>query len=870
MIGRTVSHYQIVERLGGGGMGLVYKARDTRLDRDVALKFLPKEWSHEPLLRERFSREARAASALDHPNICTVFDIGETDDGQLFIAMAYCTGPTLKNRIHEGPLPVEQAVDLAIQIGSALERAHEAGIVHRDIKPANILLTDRDQVKIVDFGLAKLAGEAAVTREGSVIGTPAYMSPEQASGEEVDGRSDLWALGAVLYEMLTGRRAFAADHERAILHAILSSDPTPIATMRPDVPAEILRIVRRLLKRDPAKRYQNAGELLGDLRRFSGDPTPAEIVTQSMPSMPRFRPRQFVRHRLLPAAAAIVAVVAAAVLWPTLTRPTTRHVLVLPFACHAENEQEELLCEGLLETVTARLSGLRQFSASLSVVPTSEVRGQHIATAGEARRVFGVDLVIDGGVQWDGKNLRIPLQLVDAERLRQIRSRLLTVEPSSNFVLQDQVVAAVLEMLELELDSTAERSLIAGGTANVEAAQLFLEARGTVSNTATQVELTHAMDLYRKAVDLDPTYADALVQLADACHRQYELAVDPIWLDHGLSYAQRAVDLGPDLPGAHLAAGRCELALHAYPEAIDRLRRTIELDPLNLKAYTSLAVAYEELGKAEQAQEIIDRAVRTRPDDWVTHYDIGRFFYYERHDPERAIPYFRRVVELLPDSSIGYSALGGCLFYTGETAEARTNLERAVAIGSRYDAFANLATLEFYEGRFAEAAALYEQALAMDDSDYQTWNSMGEALRFSGAAPERTRAAYTEAAKRVQPLLDANPDDQALLIEMASYRALLDDPAGARTLIARASSKEVDDPNLMFSLAAVYEELGDRDEALRWIEDCLDAEFPPQIITTYPGFTRLIADPRFQSLGTGSKDAKPTEHQPTEIEGSTL
>ncbi|MCJ7755295.1 MAG: serine/threonine protein kinase, partial [Thermoanaerobaculales bacterium] len=197
MIGRTVSHYQIVERLGGGGMGLVYKARDTRLNRDVALKFLPKEWSHEPLLRERFSREARAASALDHPNICTVFDIGETNDGQLFIAMAYCTGPTLKNRIHEGPLPVEQAVDLAIQIGSALERAHEAGIVHRDIKPANILLTDRDQVKIVDFGLAKLAGEAAVTREGSVIGTPAYMSPEQASGEEVDGRSDLWALGAV-------------------------------------------------------------------------------------------------------------------------------------------------------------------------------------------------------------------------------------------------------------------------------------------------------------------------------------------------------------------------------------------------------------------------------------------------------------------------------------------------------------------------------------------------------------------------------------------------------------------------------------------------------------------------------------------------
>ena len=850
MIGRTVSHYQIIEQLGGGGMGLVYKARDTRLDRDVALKFLPKEWSHEPLLRERFSREARAASALDHPNICTVYDIGETDDGQFFIAMAYCTGPTLKQRIHEGPLPVKQAVDLAIQIASALESAHEAGIVHRDIKPANILLTDRDQAKVVDFGLAKLAGEAAVTREGSVIGTPAYMSPEQASGDEVDGRGDLWALGAVLYEMLTGRRAFSADHERAILYAIMSSDPTPITTLRPDLPPELQRIVRRLLKRDPNERYQTAGELLGDLRRFAGDPTPTEIVTQSMPSMPRFRPRQFVRHRLLPAAVAVLAVVLVAMLWPTITRPSTRHVLVLPFACHAENDEEKLLCEGLLETVTARLADVRRFSTSLSVVPSSEVRGQNIVTAGEARRVFGVDLVIDGAVQWDGSNLRIPLQLVDAERLRQLRSRLLTVKPPSNFVLQDQVVAAVFEMLDLEFDSEAERSLTVGGTSNAEAAQLFLEARGTVDDRATPAQLTRAMDLYRQAVELDPTYADALVQLANACHRQYQLAVDPIWLEHGLSYAHRAVDLGPDLPGAHLAAGRCELARHAYPEAIDRLQRTIELDPLNLKAYTSLALAYEELGETEQAQETIDRAIRTRPEDWVTHFDIGRFFYYERHDPGRAIPYFRRVVELLPDSSIGYSALGGCLFYTGETAEARTNLERAVKIGSRYDAFANLATLEFYEGRYADAAELYAQALEKDDSKYETWSYYGEALRFSGADPDRTRAAYQRAAELAEPRLQANPDDQGLLTHIASLQVNLGNERRARDLVARALSADVEDPNVMFTLAVIFEDLGDREDALQWVERCVGAGFPLQVIEEYPGFVGLLDGPGFQDLKT--------------------
>ena len=199
MIGRTVSHYRILERLGGGGMGIVYRAQDTRLDRTVALKFLPMEWCQDPLLRERFSREARAASTLDHPHICTVFDIDETPEGQLFIAMAYCPGENLKQRTLRGPMPIEDAVDIAIQIGEALGGAHEGGIVHRDIKPANILITDRDQVKVVDFGLAKLAGEATVTRKGSVIGTPAYMSPEQATGDEVDGRGDLWALGAVLY-----------------------------------------------------------------------------------------------------------------------------------------------------------------------------------------------------------------------------------------------------------------------------------------------------------------------------------------------------------------------------------------------------------------------------------------------------------------------------------------------------------------------------------------------------------------------------------------------------------------------------------------------------------------------------------------------
>ena len=374
MIGQTISHYRILERLGGGGMGVVYRAQDTRLDRTVALKFLPLEWSQDSVLRERFSREARAASGLDHPNICTIFDVGESLEGQLFIVMAYCPGETLKQRIQQGSMSEDDATIFAIQIAEALEAAHEAGIVHRDIKPANILLTDRDEVKIVDFGLAKLVGDAAVTRKGSVVGTPAYMSPEQANGEEVDQRSDVWALGAVLYEMLAGRRAFAADHERAILLAITTKDPTPVESMRPEISAELTRIVRRCLKRNPAKRYQSASELLADLRRFRGESTPAEIVTQSLPSASGLRRRWLVKHRVLPTAAAVVAIILVATLYPTLNRTQTRHLVVLPFNCPAEDTASELMCIGLLDTVTAKLAELRRFRSSLSVVPASETR----------------------------------------------------------------------------------------------------------------------------------------------------------------------------------------------------------------------------------------------------------------------------------------------------------------------------------------------------------------------------------------------------------------------------------------------------------------------------------------------------------------
>ncbi|HEY5133745.1 MAG TPA: serine/threonine-protein kinase, partial [Candidatus Krumholzibacteriaceae bacterium] len=262
MIGKTVSHYRILEKLGQGGMGVVYKAEDTKLKRTVALKFLPSELTRGADAKARFIQEAQAACALDHPDICTIYEIDETGDGQLFIAMALYEGETLKQKIERGPLAIEEAVEIAMRVAQGLGRAHEAGIVHRDIKPGNIMITDRGDVKIVDFGLAKLAGQAKLTKTGSTLGTAAYMSPEQARGEEVDRRTDIWSLGVVLYEMLTGQLPFKGEHEAALLYAIVHEKPEALSSLRSDAPAPLSSLISKVLQKDRALRYQTAEELV--------------------------------------------------------------------------------------------------------------------------------------------------------------------------------------------------------------------------------------------------------------------------------------------------------------------------------------------------------------------------------------------------------------------------------------------------------------------------------------------------------------------------------------------------------------------------------------------------------------------------------
>jgi serine/threonine protein kinase/Tol biopolymer transport system component len=336
MIGRVISHYRILGPLGGGGMGVVYKAQDLNLERVVALKFLPPELSRDPDAKTRFLQEARAASTLDHPNICTIHEVGETDEGQLYLAMACYDGETLKQRLQRGPLPIDEALETAQQIARGLFKAHRSGIVHRDIKPANLMITADEIVKILDFGIAKLAGAAGLTRIGSSLGTPGYMSPEQARGEEVDHRTDVWSLGAVLYEMVTGRRPFRGEHDQAVLYALFNQEPDPVEQLRPDAPPELVRIIGRMLAKDPDRRYLTAAEALADLRALYGPVTGTGTRTgmtggltgtTSVPALPTAAtPRKRWLRGALAAAAVLGACLAGYLWWHSrVTAPGLSH-----------------------------------------------------------------------------------------------------------------------------------------------------------------------------------------------------------------------------------------------------------------------------------------------------------------------------------------------------------------------------------------------------------------------------------------------------------------------------------------------------------------------------------------------------------------
>jgi len=865
VIGTTVSHFTVLERIGGGGMGVVFKAEDTRLKRTVALKFLPPELTRDQKAKERFVLEARAASALDHPHVCTVYEIDETSDGHVFICMAYVDGESLRSRLARGPLGIEETLGVATQVADGLAQAHAHGIIHRDIKPGNLMLTRDGNVKIVDFGLATLGGQPRITNVGQVVGTASYMSPEQARGQEVDGRTDVWALGVVMYEMLTHRLPFVAQSDGAVLHAIVHDDFLPLEDARPGLPPQLCAVVKRCLVKDPRDRWQSAAELRAELERMRrAVSTASDRTVTGVAPVPPLR-RRWARAAALGGAALLVAG-ALALSWRPLVRPflspnepsRQRVLAVLPFTNVGGERADQEFCDGLPESLTSRLTQLERYP--LWVVPFSDVRAAGISSPARAREGLGVNLAVTGFVQRTRDDVRVTLNLnrVDGATARQVRSRTITEKVSALESLEDEVVWALAEMLDLELPREARRTPLPGGTTVAEAQERYLEGYGALNPGKGTPDPKTAVELFERAVRLDPSFALAWAGLGQAQLERFKRERDPALVERAVAAAEKAARLNPALPQVHATLGVIEAAKGEDARAAREFERALELNPVDAAALRGLAGAYEKLGRFDEAEAAYKRAVAAQGELWPSHQSLARF-YWRRSRFADAEAEYRKAMALDPTNEWLPNNLGALYFSAGRYDDARAMFERSLAIRATYAAYSNLGTLAFMRRDWSEAVAKYEQARALDDRDYALWGNIGIAYHWLRNHDRDAEQALRTAVTLAERALTVNPHDTGVLADLASYCATLGERDKARGYLREVEADGRQQADLAISIADVYADLDDTTKAVEWIGTALDLGCPVTDVEKRPAFEPLLRDPRVRELLESHRGAQPPQ-----------
>jgi len=667
MISQTISHYKILEKLGEGGMGVVYKAQDIKLDRLVALKFLPPHLASDEQDKKRFIHEAKAASSLDHPNICNVHEIDETLDGQVFIVMAIYEGTPLNKKIEKGPLKIDEALDVVIQAAEGLQAAHDKGIVHRDVKSSNIMMTDKGRAVIMDFGLARTGGATKLTKTGSTLGTVPYMSPEQARGEKVDHRTDIWSLGVVLYEMVAGRLPFQSAYSEAIVYSILNEEPPPLTSLRSDVPMELERIVKKAMQKEHTSRYQHVDEIVTDLRALKqATMSRGEGVAVSR-AKPSLKKRTYAYLSLGALAVVMIALALLTNLQPT--KEKFESLAVLPLENMGRDLDQEYFADGMTEALITELS---KISALRVISRTSAMQYKGVKKPlPQIARELNVDALIEGSVLREGDQVRITVQLIQGTTDKHLWAESYQRELRGVLVLQSEMARSIAREIGIMVSSEDQVRLASARPVNPEAHELYLKGRH-FWNQRTEAGLMKSVEYFQQAIATDPSYALGYAGLADA----YNILGSNRFRDpkevfpKARTAAERALELDDNLAEAHAVLGAIMFNYERdWAGARRALRRSIELNPGYATAHQRYAWLSSMLGEHDVAIKEMKLARRLDPLSARISANVGDMLFFAREYDE-AILELRKALELYPNDAAAHAGLGAVYVQKGMYEEA--------------------------------------------------------------------------------------------------------------------------------------------------------------------------------------------------------